>query len=109
MPTPMGMTMSLRGKSPKGQTFTIVQLEPKHGSAVGESPAYKWPVAGKPKRLWFLVTGLTDEIYPAIKVDMRKASEDTAPLLRRLLDCNAGTSLPDDADKLYARRLMSLE
>lgn len=103
------MTMALRGKGPNGQSFTIVQPELKHDNAVGEPPAYKWPVAGKPKRLWFLVTGLTDEIYPAINGDSMDVSKEFAPLLRRLLDCNAWTSLPDDAEKLYASRLMSLE
>ena len=108
---PLGMTMALREKGEQGHSFSIVQPEvevSKRKTTSGQR-GYKWPVAGKPKKLWFLVTGLTDEIYPAIKVDTSKASEDTAPLLRRLLDCNAGTSLPDDSDRLYTGRLMPLE
>lgn len=53
-----------------------------------------------PKKLGFL--------YPAVKMRNTKESDNLIPLLWKLLDCNAGISLPDDADKLYATRLVIL-
>lgn len=56
-----------------------------------------------------LGVGLGDEIYPAATLCRGERTEEMKtipPLLKRLLDSRAGTSLPDDGDKVYAGRLI---
>lgn len=104
---PIGMTMALRRRDPAGASFGIWQ-PPSNCQNGDDAPNYTWPAAGNPKKLWFLVSGLDKTIYPAVNMRNTKESDDLIPLLWKLLDCNAGISLPDDVDKLYSTRLATL-
>lgn len=71
--------------------------------------SYKWPKNSK--RLVAIATGLDAELYPFIDQCMGARTEETAqilPTLQRLLDCVPGTSLPDDIEEDFVRRLMPL-
>lgn len=103
----IGMTMALRGQHPQGQTVDI--LHPKLTAQVTRNSAnatYKW--SSKRKTLHILAAGLEAKVYPVVNLCHGKRDDETeriAPLLRRLLECNAVASLPNDVDKMYTGRL----
>lgn len=110
----IGMAMALRQEKSSVGEGQVEILQPKIAAHVTRSSTsaignYKWPAKTQEKALMLLGVGLDDKIYPAATLCRGERTEETRrilPLLHRLLDCKAGTSLPDDADKVYAGRLM---
>ena len=100
----------------EGQSVGIVDPpkptghDARSGSAATSSAEYKWPK--KNKRILVLAVGLEESVYPGItscRGEKSQESEAILPLLKRLLDCKPGVTLPDDADLVYANRVKSLE
>ena len=71
------------------------------------SRSYNW--SSRPKKLVVVAVGLHEILYPFLNIcgGIRTAETDAIlPLLRHLLDCIPGLSLPQDADISYVRHLM---
>ena len=114
----IGLIMALRRDkhASEGQSVGIVDPpkptghDARSGSAATSSAEYKWPK--KNKRILVLAVGLEESVYPGItscRGEKSWESEAILPLLKRLLDCKPGVTLPDDADLVYADRVKSLE
>lgn len=115
----IGLTMALRRDkhANKGQSQSVGLVDPpkptghdtRSRSAATSSAEYKWPK--KNKRILILAVGLEESVYPGItscRGEKSQESEAILPLLKRLLDCKPGVTLPDDADLVYANRVKSL-
>ena len=80
-------------------------------SAAGtdETEYYNWP--SQKKRLVLLAMGVEESVYPSINLCGGKRMVDggqVSSLLKQLLDCMPGTSLPEDVDWEYINRLLPL-
>ncbi|KAK2761667.1 hypothetical protein FQN54_001495 [Arachnomyces sp. PD_36] len=73
---------------------------------------YTWPGQTAQKHVVGLATGLDESLYPAVNQCQGLKSEESQQiprLLRELLDCNAGVSLPNDAEMRYVAKLQAVE
>ncbi|OJJ43558.1 hypothetical protein ASPZODRAFT_161487 [Penicilliopsis zonata CBS 506.65] len=113
----IGLMMCLRGDVLEGDdslgSEVLAPLKRTTSTRSGtQGQQYAWPT--KNKKVIITTVGLDETIYPSVnQISLDAAvlpgSEfDTFPILRQLLLCIPGTSLPEDADRDYARRLMEL-
>ena len=81
------------------------------GESQPEQKHVNWTEKG-PNHVVGLAMGLDEAVYPAITRCGASPAREVQPipgLLRELLDCNAGVSLPKDADSRYVSQLRAIE